>query len=184
MRVFTLVLLLSLFLASPAPAAPPEGAELRVVALTADQKERLAQENGVWSYTLCLGLPQVGPRVEIDQRTEFQAVFIDRAGRYQGQELIFEWLHGSPWRALARPVTRVLRRYPGQPHAMAGYSCWSAPGKMGKFWSALFPSSVMKRSKWIASRCYGPRAVRVRGQDGRLIAERSFEVYKKGVRVY
>ncbi|MCF8034194.1 MAG: hypothetical protein K9K66_15910 [Desulfarculaceae bacterium] len=184
MRVFTLVLLLSLFLAGPAPAAPPGGVELRVVALNAAQQERVAGENGVWSPPLSLKLPDVGQGVEIDRRTEFHAVLIDRSGTYEGREVVFEWLHGSPWRAFAKPVTRTVRRFAGQPHPMAEYSCWSSPAKMGKFWSALFPSSVMKRSQWNASRCYGPRLVRVRGKDGEIIAERAFEIHKTGVRLY
>ena len=184
MRLVSLVIALCLGLAGVAGAAPSAQVELRVVAISAFQKAKLGQEARSWQPPLLLKFEDLGQRVEIDQRTEFHAIIIDRSGKQEGRAVSFQWLYGNPLRTFAKPMTRMLRKFPGEPHPMAGYSCWSAPAKGGKFWSALFPSSVMKRSEWNRSRCYGPRAVRVVGADGEVIAERTFEIHKKGVRVY
>lgn len=184
MRLLSLTIVFCLSLVGLAHAAPPEQVELRVVAVSPSQKADLGREDGVWSPPMSLKLPDLGHWVEIDRRTEFHAVLIDRSGKYEGRMVSFEWFHGSPLRAFVRPVTRMLRRFAGQAHPMAAYSCWSAPATGGKFWSALFPRSVMKRSEWNRSRCYGPRAVRVVGADGEIIAERFFEIHKKGVQTY
>ena len=184
MRLVSLAIALCLGLGGLAGAAPPGHVELRLVALSAAQKAKLGREAGICSPPQLLRLEDLGQRVEIDRRTEFHAVLIDRTGRYEGRKVSFQWFHGSPPQAFVQPVTRMVRRFAGQPHPMAGYGCWSAPATGGKFWSTLFPSSVMKRSEWNKSRCYGPRAVRVVGEDGEILAERAFEIHKKGVRVY
>ncbi|MCF8042341.1 MAG: hypothetical protein K9K65_03390 [Desulfarculaceae bacterium] len=184
MRLFSLVMVVCLGLAVAATAAPSHPVELMVVAISSSQKAELGGDTGVCSPPQLLKLDDLGLSVEIDQRTEFHAIFIDRSGKQEGRTVSFHWLYGNPLRPLAQVVKRTVRKFAGQPHPMAGYSCWSAPAKGGKFWSALFPSSVMKRSRWNKSRCYGPRAVRVVGEGGEVLAQRAFEIHKKGVRVY
>ena len=184
MRLVSLAMFLCLGLAGLATAAPPRPVELRVVAISSSQKAELGGETGICSPPQLLKFEDLGLSVEIDRRTEFHAIFIDRSGRYEGRTVSFVWLYGNPPRPLAQAVTRTVRRFAGHRQPMADYSCWSSPSTGGKFWSALFPSSVMKRSEWNKSRCYGPRAIRVVGESGEVLAQRAFEIHKKGVRVY
>jgi hypothetical protein len=184
LKITALALALCLCLAGPLGAAPPEAVELKLIAVSAADKAKLEKAAGGWSPYLSLSLKDLGPKVEIDQRTEFYALLVDRSGKLKRRQVTFHWFHGYPPKVFAKPTQRYLRQVPGKPHSMASSSCWSAPSKGGRFWSMLFPSSVMKRAKWNKSRCYGPRTIRVTGSGGEVIAERSFEIHKKGVQIY
>ena len=160
------------------------GGELVVVAVDQGAKNRLERESGRWSPLLALKLPPVGTRVEISGRTEFHAFFLDPQGSLLHRPITFVWRLGDGGKAYGPPVAvRVMPRK-GHAHPLAYHHIWSDPSLMGGMLSGLGLSSTMSRARWRSSSCYGPRQVRVLGPDGRVLAQKNFDILPRGVTVY
>jgi|Deesub1362A_J573_1020465.scaffolds.fasta_scaffold22647_2 hypothetical protein len=119
--------------------------------------------------------------VEIEGRTEFWAVLVDRSGELEGRTVVFRWYHGRPPRPFTEPFAVTVRRRGGFDGPVAWTYAWSDPGGGRRLLSFLGLSSFMSREEWNRSRCYGPRTVRVHAAGGRLLAEASWEIVPAGV---
>lgn len=166
-----------------AAAWPVPAAELRVVAIDSFDKKRLSHD-GPWNQLFALRKPPIAKKVEINSRTEFYAFFIDDTGDMIGQRVVFKWYHQTRPRLYVRPVTRVVTRFDTYPDPVALDYIWSSPAMGAGLWASLGLKSAGKRETWNASRCYGPRTVRVYDVRGRLLAEKSFAIYHSGQSVF
>lgn len=165
-------------------AGPAGAADLTIVAVTSGQKNAVIEKTGTWSPFSALKLPALDKRAVINQRTEFYAILTDTTGELEGKTVTFYWYQGSDRRLFARPAQVKVLKWAAYPHAMAASIIWSDPSWASGMLSLVGLNSVSKNESWEKSRCYGPRTLRVLDENKKVVAERSFEIYQEGVRVY
>lgn len=174
----------------------PRPPQLAVVPLAEGDKHRLSP-SGLIEYLLRASM-NPPPTFELTGRAEFFAVFRDLDRTWQSRDLVFAWYHGTPPRPYCRPVVRRVQAMEGNPWPVAVYGCWSEPSGLGNFSNSLGLRSVMRRSDWDDSRCYGPRLIRIfdlagfyQEPDGtqvplpgsHLIAEARLDIMPTGVQI-
>lgn len=175
-----------------------ERQDLILVPLSSFQKKRIGADSPDWRPLALLGRPcaeagALPTRVEIDDRTEFYAFFSPRQGLKAGDAVVFSWYFTPAQQAYARPVVKILVRFPQFPRPLAVDYIWSAPDMGGKLLSIGGLRSVRSKADWERSRVFGPRLLRIsrlKGFDhnlpvlGQTLAEYTFEIHEMGVQVY
>lgn len=185
---------------------PPKGKAGRphiiIVPVSKSQKRRMEHKFDRVTPMLVLKRRGKGPwvpeKIEISERTEFYAFFIDPRGKYMGKTVVFQWFHRKRKETFARPMSLPVIKMPGYTWPMAFSIIWSAPPSARGLMSFVGYQSVRNRADWDKSRCWGPRLLRVslfkgykKGSDGKhvvkigkTIAEAYFEIHQRGVTIY
>lgn len=195
---------------APSPSTtlppPPKGEDgkphIIIVPVSKSMKRRMEHKFERFSPMLALTRrgkgDKVPERIEITERTEFYAFFIDPTGKYNNKTVVFQWFHQTNPKPFARPVSVPVMKLHGYKWPMAFFAIWSAPPSARGLMSFMNYRSVRSRADWDRSRCWGPRTLIVsefkgykKGPDGRsipkvgkTIAEAHFEIHQRGVTVY
>jgi hypothetical protein len=175
----------SLFVATAlAFAAPPDSIEVHVYALSSAQKREYAKQPEPRLNWLLQNLKPIGLRVKIDTRTEFHTLLIDKSGRKDAWVAQIRWLHNWDKRLYIEPTTQIMQKRPGYDYPMATSVLWSDPSSTGRWYEVVLGSSIMSKSEWEKSRCYGSRTIQVLDMKGKLLTEHTFEIFPAGRQVY
>lgn len=139
---------------------------LLIIPITITEKRRFEKNHGR-KWTPLDGLKDMeenGPppnSVEVHEMTELWALFIDYDRKLDGQTIVFNWLYGLDNKPYAEPVSVTVRRHGDFPYPVAWSYCWSDPASGAQLVRGLGLRTLVNTSDWAASRCYGPRLVRV-----------------------
>lgn len=187
----------------PPPPPGPEGRpHIIIVPVSKSMKRRMEHKFDHFSPVLALKRrgegPEVPKRIEITERTEFYAFFVDPTGQYLNKSVVIQWYYRTLPEPFAKPISLPVMKLSGYKWPLATYAIWSAPPSARGLMSFMNYRSVRSRAEWDASRCWGPRWVKVstfkkykkdaKGHPvpvpGKLIAEAYFEIHQRGVTVY
>lgn len=174
-----------------------------IVPISATAKREFAENTGqAWTPLVELaksGQALASPaRVEVAERTELYAVFIDYARQYEGKHVVFTWCSGADQRAYCQPMAARVVKHPDFKWPVAWSYAWSSPAMGGRLLRGLGLRSITDYRTWANSQCFGPRVVQVHplaemkvDGEGRpspipaegLLAEASTNVCEPGVKV-
>ncbi len=186
----------------PVPRGKAGKPHIIIVPVSKSMKRRMERKFGHFSPLLALRRrghgPEVPEKIEITERTEFFAFFVDPTGKYNQKTVVFQWFYRTRPEPFARPMTVPVMKLPQYKWPLAYSAIWSAPPSARGLMSFMNYRSVRSRAEWDRSRCWGPRTLVVseykglkKGPDGRMIpkvgktiAKAHFEIHQRGVTIY